>query len=172
MKGYKIFLMVVMLLLMPVFSSARAESYPYLLERNLTSHRSIASSVWAVMGDMVFLSTEERTLRTFGLSEWKQEGFAMPKEGDEVSLILDYGNTIIDITESGGKGGFFGNEVSGKVHLFNGPHMWIAIKTNDGEMQAFALKDAAATKLNGIESGRPIILALDGENRVMDVFRP
>jgi len=124
------------------------------------------------MGDMVFLRTEEHTTRTIGLKEWEREGFAIPKEGDEVSLILDYGNTIIDITEAGGKGGFFGNEVMGRVHLFNGPFLWIAIEGNDGEMKAFVLKDAAVTKLNGIEPGRPIILALDGENRVMDVYRP
>lgn len=172
MNKYKLFLMVLVLLLTPIFSSARAETFPYLLERNLTSHRSIASSVWAVMGEMVFLTTEEHTTRTIGLRAWEEEGFGVPEEGDEVSLILDYGNTIIDVTEAGGKGGFFGNEARGKVHLFNGPNMWIAIERDDGEMQAFALKDAAATKLNGIEPGRPIILALDGENRVMDVYRP
>jgi len=125
-----------------------------------------------VVGEMVFLSTEERTIRTVGLREWEREGFGMPEEGDEVSLILDYGNTIIDITETGGKGGFFGNEVSGKVHRFNGAMMWIAVKTDDGEIRGFGVKDGAVTKLNGIEFGRPIILALDGESRVMDVYRP
>lgn len=172
MKRYQLFLIVLVLFLMPVFSSARAGTYPYLLERNLTSHRSIVSSVWAVMGDMVFLNTEEHTTRTIGLREWEREGFGTPEEGDEVALILDYGNTIIDITEVGGKGGFFGNEVSGTVHRFNGRMMWIAVKTDDGEIQSFGVKGGAVTKLNGIEFGRPIILALDGESRVMDVYRP
>jgi len=154
------------------FSSVYASGYPTLTQHDLSSHRSIYSSVWTVKGDMVILETEERTMRSFGVKEWMREGFPPPEEGDEVTLILDRGNTIIDLTAPGGKGGFFGNEISGMVQEFNGPMRWIAIRTEFGMVKRFVLKGDAATKLNGITKGRMLILAMDGQNRVMDAYRP
>lgn len=170
METHKLFLTLVLFAFASPFSSAVAGGYPSLPQHNLDSHRSIASSVWTVKGDMVILETEERTMRSFGVREWKREGFPSPDEGDEVTLILDTGNTIIDLTEPGGKGGFFGNEVTGRIHRINGPMKWIVLEAEDGETYGYDLKDAAATKLNWIEKGRKVTLAMDGENRVMDVF--
>ncbi|MFQ5578984.1 MAG: hypothetical protein ACE5FZ_00085 [Nitrospiria bacterium] len=154
------------------FSSVYASSYPTLTQHDLSSHRSVYSSVWTVKGDMVILETEERTFRSFGVKEWVREGFSAPEEGDEVTLILDRGNTIIDLTEPGGKGGFMGNEISGIVQEFNGPMKWISIKTEFGVVKRLALKGDAATKLNKITKGRMVTLSMDGQNRVMDAYRP
>lgn len=168
----RLFLMVFLFVSTISFSTANADEYPYLTQYNLESHRSVASYVWSVMGDMVILETEERTMRSFGVEEWKREGFPSPAEGDEVTLILDSGNTIIDLTESGGKGGgFFGNEITGVVHQFSRPMKLIILNTEFGELQTFELKDAAATKLNWVRPGKGIILITDGQNRVMDVYR-
>ncbi|MFQ5779639.1 MAG: hypothetical protein ACE5J1_03425 [Nitrospiria bacterium] len=154
------------------FSLAYGGEYPYLSQHNPDSHRSIYSSVWTVKGDLVILETEERTMRSFGVEEWKLEGFPPPEEGYEVTLILDRGNSIIDLTEPGGKGGFFGNEITGAVHFFDHSEKLITLKTGDDAFQSFALKDAAATKLNWIQNGRMVTLAMDGQNRVMDAYQP
>ncbi len=172
MNNHKLYLVLLLFVLGVSFSSAYAANYPYLSQYDLSSHRSIYSSVWTVKGDLVILETEERTMRSFGIKEWMREGFPLPEEGDEVTLIMDRGNTIIDLTKPGGKGGFFGNEISGTVQEFNGPMKWIAIRTASGFEKRFVIKGNVATKLNGIEKGRRVTLAMDGQNRVMDVYRP
>jgi hypothetical protein len=148
--------------------------YPYLLQRDLFSHKGINGTVLGIKSDLVFFKTEKGTKRSFGMKEMDREGIPSPPlPGDEVSLILDRGNSIIDVTEAGGKGGFFGNEVTGMVLSFDGPEKMITLKTEEGEVQGFLLKDAATTKLNKIEEEeRTVTLALDGEGRVMDVYRP
>ncbi|MFQ5596665.1 MAG: hypothetical protein ACE5GK_01305 [Nitrospiria bacterium] len=171
MDTRKLFLMILVFVFASSFSLADAGNYPYLTQHDIDSHRSIASSVWTVMGGMVFLETEERTMRSFGLKEWEQEGFPPPEEGDEATLILDRGNTIVDITEPGGKGGLFGNEVRGVVQHVDGPMKQIAIETALGDMLVFEMKDAASTKLRWIQKGRTVSLAIDGQGRVMDAFR-
>lgn len=172
MSRPKLLLMFLLFVLGVSFASAYAAEYPTLSHHDLSSHRSIYSSVWTVRGDMVILETEERTMRSFGVKEWMREGFPSPEEGDEVTLILDRGNTIIDLTAAGGKGGFFANEISGTVQEFNGPMKWISIRTEFGFVKRFALKGDAATKLNRIAKGRMVTLAMDGQNRVMDAYRP
>jgi hypothetical protein len=153
-------------------STAYGDDFPYLLPKDSSFHRSIDGAVFRVAGDMVFFKTEEGTLRKFGLKEVNREGIPSPQPGDEVTLTLDRWNDIIDITEAGDKGGFGGHEVTGTVFSYNGPEKEITLKTEEGEARDFELKDAVTTKLNGIEKGREVTLALDGENRVMDAYRP
>ncbi len=171
MDTRKVFLTLLLFVIASPFSMVGAGEYPYLPEHDLNAYRSIASSVWAVKGSMLVLETEERTMRSFGVKEWAQEGFMPPKEGDEVTLTLDRGNTIIDITESGGKGGFFDNQLTGKVHRISGLMKWIVLETDEGDIYGFDMKDAAATKLNWIQEGRRVTLAMDGQDRVMDAYR-
>ncbi|MFQ5588774.1 MAG: hypothetical protein ACE5F7_08035 [Nitrospiria bacterium] len=172
MNTRKLFLMVFLFVTTSSLTLSHAGTYPYLTQHDFNSHRSIASSVWVVMGSMVFLETEERTMRTFGLKEWGKEGFSPPEEGDEVTLILDRGNTIIDITHAGGKGGVFLNEVTGMVKRVDSPMQQVEIETELGDRHLFEMKDAANTKLNWIQKDRWVTLVIDGEGRVMDAFRP
>lgn len=121
---------------------------------------------------MVFFKTKGGTIREFGAKEVNREGIPSPQPGEEVTLTLDQGNNIIDITEAGDKGGFGSNEVTGTVLSFDGPEKQITFETKEGKARDFELKDAVTTKLNGIEKGREVTLALDGENQVMDGYRP
>lgn len=135
------------------------------------SHRDITAIVSRVVSDMVFFKTEEKTIRNFGVKEFNREEIPSPQPGDEVSLILDRGNSIIDITEPGGKGGFIGNEVTGTVLSFGGSDEMITLETEEGEVQGFILKAVVATKLNGIRMGTKVTLAIDGQDRVMDAYQ-
>lgn len=153
-------------------STAYGDDFPYLLPKDSSFHRGINGTVFRVVSDMVFLKTEEGTIRKFGVKEVNREGIPSPQPGDEVTLTLDRWNAIIDITEAGDKGGFGGREITGTVLSYDGPEKEITLKTEEEAARDFELKDAAATKLNGIEKGRRITLAIDGEDRVMDAYRP
>ena len=145
---------------------------PYLQPSGPSSHRSIDAAVMRVVSDTVFLRTEESTIRTIGMKEVHSDGIPSLHPGDKVSLLLDRGNSILDITKAGGKGGFLGNEITGTVQHFDILNQQIAVKDKRGETQSYNLREAVATKLNGINKGRTIILELDRQNRAMDAYRP
>lgn len=145
---------------------------PYLHPKDPSSHKSMTATVVKIVSGMVFFKTEEGTIRNFGMKEIGKEEVPSLQLGDEISLILDRGNSILDVTEAGGKGGFIGNEVTGTVLSFDGLEKMITLKTEEGKVQGFLLKDAVATKLSGIKKGRTVILAIDGQDRVMDAYRP
>lgn len=173
MDRRKLFLMFLLLTSLSSTAYGGDLEYPYLLPKNLFSQRGINGTVLGIKSDLVFFKTEEGTKRSFGMKEMNREGIPSPPlPGDEVSLILDRGNSIIDVTEAGGKGGFVGNEATGTVLSFDGLEKMITVKTEEGAVHGFLLKDAATTKLNKIEEGRTVTLALDGEGRVMDAYRP
>ncbi len=145
---------------------------PYLQRKDPSAHRSINATVKKVVSDTVFLRTEEKTIRTFGMKEANSDGISSLQTGNKLDLILDRGNSILAVTEAGGKGGFLGNEVTGTVQNFDILNKRIALKTEKGEVQSFDLREAVSTKLNGIGKGRMITLEIDGQNRAMDAYRP
>ena len=145
---------------------------PYLVPRDAYSHMSENATVTKVVSNTIFVKTDERAIRTFGVKAARQDGIPSLKPGDKVDLILDRGNSILDITEAGAKGGFLGNEVTGTVQHFDILNRSISLKTENGEVQRFELRDAVATKLNGVNKGRKIVLELDAKNRAMDAYRP
>ena len=145
---------------------------PYLQPKDPSSHRSLNATVIRVTHDMVFLRTEERTVRNLAMKEVSGAGISSLRPGDKVDLILDRGNSILDITEPGGKGGFSGNEVTGTVQGFDWMNKRVTLETEMDGIRSIELRDAVATKLNGVKKGRVIILELDGKNRVIDAYRP
>jgi hypothetical protein len=145
---------------------------PYLVPRNSYSHLSVNATVTRVASNTVFLQTEAKTIRTIGVKAVRSEGIPSLMAGDKVDLILDRGNTILAVTEAGGKGGGPGNEITGTVQHFNILNRWIVLKSEKGEIQRFDLRDAVATKLNGVSKGRKVVLELDAKNRAIDAYRP
>jgi hypothetical protein len=92
--------------------------------------------------------------------------------GDEVDLILDRGNSVLAVAPPRGTGVFIGDDITGTVQHFDILNKRITLKTEEGEIQNFELRDAVATKLNGVNKGRTIALEMDGQHRAFDAYRP
>ncbi len=145
---------------------------PYLQPKDSSSHRSITATVKRIASDTVFVRTEERTIRNLGVTEAKRDGMSSLRPGDQVDLILDRGNSVLAIAPPRGTGAYIGDDVTGTVQRFDGLSKRITLKTVEGEIQNFELRDAVATKLNGVNKGRMIALEMDGQNRAFDAYRP
>jgi len=135
-----------------------------------TSYRKIGATVMKVVSDMVFFRTAEKTMRNCSVIELNRSGVPTVQPGDKVNLILDQGNSIIAITGAGSEGDFISNEIAGTVQRFDVFNRWITLKTEKGEFRSFEVRDAAATKLNGVKEGTAITVAMDKQNWVMDAY--
>jgi hypothetical protein len=129
-----------------------------------------------VEGDMVFLRTEERTIRNLSITDAKRDGMSSLRPGDTVDLILDRGNSVVAVAPPRGTGAFIGDGVTGTVQhgappFFDRFNQRITLKTEEGEIQSFELRGAVATKLNGIKQGRKVLLEMDGQHRAFDAYR-
>lgn len=145
---------------------------PYLQPKDPSSHRSLTATVMRVESGMVFLRTEERTIRNVAVTEAKRDGMSSLQPGDQVDLILDRGNSVLAIAPPRGTGAFIGDDVTGTVQRFDGLNKRITLKTVEGEVQNFQLRNAVATKLYGVKEGRTIALEMDGHHRAFDAYRP
>ncbi|HET8759449.1 MAG TPA: hypothetical protein VFN94_00145 [Nitrospiria bacterium] len=156
--------------------SVRAgDSFPQ--PKALSAHRSVVATVTKVVSGSVLLRTEDGTLRNVAVTDAARDGMSRLRPGDEVDLILDYGNSVVAIAPPRGTGAYVGDEVTGTVQhgappFFDRFNKRITLKTTDGEVQTFELRDAAATKLNGTPQGRMIVLVMDGHHRAFDAYRP
>ncbi len=167
------------LLFAPSFSTAYGGHFvePYLQPKDSSSHRSITATVKRIASDTVFVRTEERTIRNLAVTEVERDGMPSLRPGDQVDLILDKGNSVIAIAPPRDTGAFIGDDVTGTVQhgappFFDRFNKRITLKTEEGEIQSFELRDAVATKLNGVNEGRTIILEMDGQHRAFDAYRP
>jgi len=134
------------------------------------SYRSIGATVLKVVSDTIFFKTAERTIRTSSVKSLDRSEMTSIKPGDQVTLILDQGNSILEIESGDNRGVLFAGEIVGTVQTVDTLDKNITVKTVGGS-RSFELRDAAATKLNGVQEGR-IILVLDRGDRVMDAYRP
>jgi len=149
------------------------------------THRNVTGTVERIESDMVFLKTNEGTTRNFAVKESKREGLKSLQPGDQVSLELDEGNSIIDIHKDGamaqggdqkgigdrgglGAGDSNHKSVVGTVETFDPAQKILILKSDQGKSESYQVKDAAATKLNGIKKGDKVTLEIDEQNRVMD----
>jgi cold shock CspA family protein len=136
---------------------------------------------------MIFLKTSEGTTRNFGVKEGVKEGLKSLQPGDQITLELDEGNAIVDVHKEGviakgtdekdlgDKGGVGSSDVNkghksvaGTVETFDAGQKILIIKTEQGKAETFHVKDAAATKLNGVKKGDKVTLEVDEQNLVMD----
>ncbi|GEM_PF-1533716 len=148
-------------------------------------HRTVKGEVDRIEDGMIFLKTDEGTVRNFGVKDAKKEGIKSLKPGDRVTLELDEGNEIADIhkgdsvvkadqngtTGPAGKGGPAQNQhhtLTGTIEAFDPIAKKVTVKTEDGQSQSFELKNPAISKLNGINKGTKVTLEIDEQNRVMD----
>jgi Cu/Ag efflux protein CusF len=150
------------------------------------AHRNLTGTVEKIESDLVFLKTSEGTTRTFSVKEVAREGVKSLKPGDQVTLEFDEANAIIDIHKDkaiakgseesvpGDKGGVSGDaskghkSVVGTLETYDATQKIVILKTDQGKSETFQVKDAAATKLNGVKKGEKITLEIDEQNRVMD----
>lgn len=150
-------------------------------------HRNITGEVDRIDGDMIFLKTEEGTIRNFGIKDAEKEGLKGLKPGDRVTLELDEGNAIADIhkeemvatgdqnemtaTDKGGLSHEQHRSVVGTVEAFDPIKKNITLKTEGGKSESFEIKVSAIPKLNGIVNGTKVTLEVDEQNLVMDAHQ-
>lgn len=169
-----------------VFAGDLLDGGPKLHPQESNTHRNVTGTVDKVESDMVFLKTQEGTTRNFGVKEGAKEGVKSLQPGDQITLELDEGNAIIDIHKDGAmakgteenaigdKGGLGADagkghkSVVGTIENFDQIQKIVILKTDQGKSETFQVKDAAATKLNGVKKGDKVTLEIDEENRVMD----
>ena len=149
------------------------------------THRNVTGTVERIESDMVFLKTSEGTTRNFAVKESTRQGLSSIKPGDQVAIELDEGNSIIDIHKDGAmakegnqpaigdRGGLTAGDsghksVVGTVETFDAAQKILILKSDQGKSESYQVKDAAATKLNGIKKGDKVTLEIDEQNRVMD----
>lgn len=149
----------------------------YLQPKDLSAHRSVVATVTKVVSGSVLLRTDEGAFRNVAVTDAARDGMPSLRPGDEVDLLLDQGNSVVAIAPPRGTGAYIGDEVTGTVQhgappFFDGFNRRITLKTDDGEVQTFELRDAVATKLNGIPKGRTIVLVMDRHHRAFDAYRP
>jgi hypothetical protein len=144
---------------------------PYLQPMDPSSHRSVTGTVTKIRSEMVFLRTDQGTIRAVGLKALQRDGMPSIKPGDQVDLIVDRGNSVLAIAPPRGTGAYIGNEVSGTVQRFDILNKQIAIKTKDGDTQNIELRQAVATKLNGVGKGSAVSLEMDGHDHAFDAYK-
>lgn len=151
-------------------------------------HRKVTGEVDRIESDMVFLKTEEGTVRNFGVKDAKKEGLKGLKPGDRITVELDEGNEIADIHKeekvakgdqdamsSEGKGGPSPEKhrsITGTIESFDAIRRKVTLKMEDGKSQSFELKNPAISKLTGVTPGTEVTLEIDEQNRVMDAHKP
>jgi hypothetical protein len=144
---------------------------PYLQPMGPSSHRSVTGTVIKIRSDMVFLRTDQGTIRAVGLKALQRDGMPSIKAGDQVDLIVDRGNSVLAIAPPRGTGAYIGNEVTGTVQRFDILNKQIAIKTKEGDTQSIQLRQGVATKLNGVGKGSAVSLEMDGHDRAFDAYK-
>jgi hypothetical protein len=144
---------------------------PYLQVKEPSSHRHVTATVERIVSGTVFVRTRERTIRNLGMIEVRRDGMPSLRSGDQVDLILDRGNSVLAIAPPNGTGAYIGDDIAGTVQHFDILNRRIALKTEDGAIESFDLRNAVATKLNGVKKGRKIILEMDGQHRAFDAYR-
>lgn len=168
-----------------VFAGDLLDGGPKLQPGSQEAHRNVTGTVERIESDMVFLKTSEGTTRNFAVKETNRQGLSSIKPGDQVSIELDEGNAIIDIHKDGavaknddqkgtgdrgglGAGDSGHKSVVGTVESFDAAQKTLVLKSDQGKSETFQVKDAAATKLNGIKKGDKVTVEIDEQNRVMD----
>ena len=149
------------------------------------AHRKVTGEVDRLQDGMIFLKTDEGTIRSFGVTDAKKEGVKSLKPGDRVTVELDEGNLIADLhkeeplakgNQNGaispeGKGGASQGQhhsITGTVEHFDPIERKVTVKTEDGQSQSFEVKMPVISKLNGVKNGTQVTLEIDEQNRVMD----
>jgi|GEM_PF-3119383 len=185
LKAISISLFLLLLILMPVSSAKGAD----LLKSGLRlqsgepmhHHRIVTAEVQRVDRGIVFVKTQEGTLRNFSAEEAKKEGLPSLQKGDLLLLEIDEGNLIIDMqkqeaaaktvrsTESGTIG--HPQMIKGALDSFDPLDRKVSIRLDSGETKAFEVKVPVLTKLNGVAQGSQIALIVDEQGLVKDAHR-
>lgn len=130
----------------------------------LSGHRKLIGTVKNIQGNLISITTEEGTTRTFTLSEVKREGLESLQAGDKLILEMDEGNQIVDLHQPHRH-----TSISGTVETFRASEKTMTLRLPDGKTRRFELKDPAVPKIASVKEGTHIILEIDEQDRVMDV---
>lgn len=185
LKAISISLFLLLLILMPVSSAKGADSLKsgFRLPSSAPTphHRVIAAEVQRMNRGVVFVKTQEGTLRNFSIEEAKKEGISSLQKGDRLLLEIDEGNLIIDMQkqEAAAKAarspesGTIGHPqtIKGALDSFDPLDRKVSIRLGSGETQSFEVKVPVLTKLNGVTQGAHITLIVDEQGRVKDAHK-
>lgn len=185
LRAISISLFLLLLILMPVSSAKGADSlksgFRLPSGEPTPHHRVIAAEVQRMNWGVVFVKTQEGTLRNFSIEEAKKEGISSLQKGDRLLLEIDEGNLIIDMqkqeaaakTARSPESGTIGHPqtVKGALDSFDPLDRKVSIRLDSGETKAFEVKVPVLTKLNGVAQGAQITLIVDEQDLVKDAHR-
>jgi len=135
-------------------------------------HYYVTGTVSRITDGAVFLKTGELREREFTIKEAHREKIKGLKVGDRITLELDEGDLIIDLSRGNAqelKGLEKKNRfVKGEVVGYEPLKKVVTLKLKDGEMKSYAMKDAAATYMNDIKMRTGVVLEIDKENNLVE----
>ncbi len=153
-----------------------ADINPEPLKLNKDGHRWVLGTVEKVTPEAFFLKTREGTSRNYSLKELEKEGISNLRVGEFLSMEFDEGNQIIDIDRVNTldlkpeEFGEFHHTVLGEVVSVDSPKKKVTLKVKGKGDKSYRMKDAAATKMAGIQAGTVVLLELDEENNMVNDF--
>lgn len=140
-----------------------------------TAHRTLHGTVTKIENGMLFLRTEEGTIRNFSTKNIKEvEKVRNLKEGDALVLEFDEGNQIIHIDRLSEHDALSEAErhqtVAGHVEAYDPLARTLTLKLRDGTTRSFELKPSASLKAAGLKKGTVVVMEIDEDNdQVMDL---
>lgn len=154
--------------------SADTGSQPLKLKKE--GHRYVLGTVERVTEDAFFIKTKEGTTRNYSLKELEKEGISNLRVGEFLAMEFDEGNQIVDIDRVNTLDlkpedfGEFHQMVSGEVVSVDSSKKKVTLKVKGKGDKSYRMKDAAATKMAGVQSGTVVLLELDEENKMVNDF--
>ena len=165
-KGYILTTMCAAVLFLVIPVQADDQGHDVVSQR----HQELHAVVTKIDSGMIFMkAVEGQQNRVLSRTQAERMGLHDVKVGDELSLVIDEGNTVIDVHKAGMPA--HGHQtIQGKVEFTDRTSKEIRLSTSDG-IRSFTLDPSAVTKIAGMQKGDAVKLELDESNVVIDVHR-
>ncbi len=132
-----------------------------------SAHRTISATVVAEQSGLLTVKTEEGSQLSLAANASRRHGHAVPKVGEQVTLVVDENNQVIDMHPKGEEGTH--TFVTGKLKYAGKMKKELRLETPAGE-RTFPL-DRLEMKAGGIEEGALVTAELNEAGTVIDLHR-
>lgn len=130
-------------------------------------HRTINGVVVAEKSGLLTVKTSDGSTMSVAEKAWERHGHAVPKVGQEVTLIINENNTVIDVHLKGAEGAH--SFVTGKLVHVGKMKPEIKLQTPQGDKTFPLLRQDIKT--GGFEEGALVTAELNESGAVIDLHR-